>query len=482
MARRGLTVALLVLLVLSSSIPISASGNATVEAVRPVGNGVIETDGGGTYLALWRAQTIEAVVSGDGEHEVCLEVGPSEVECQSVRLIGANETITFELSEWPANMTGQQGIAVVVRSGGSSEPEARSEQTVIVLTAAGDHDADGLANRRETSLGTAVTVADSDGDGLSDGDEVNRFASDPLVPDTDGDGLGDGVEVNKHETNPTERDTDTDNLTDSDEVNVHRTDPTTPDSDGDGLEDGAEVNKYDSNPSRADTDGDGLDDGTEINVQGTDVTVADTDGDGLEDGPEVNRYGTNPTKADTDGDGLADGAEVNRYGTNPTKPDTDGDGHSDGREVAAGTDPSQGVWLLPIAWQPYRGLIGLAVLVVVLAAAGAVVVERRTTVRAAIDRGRARLGTVLAAWTTDGDEPDRHTNEGRILRLLEEHDGRLPQSEIVEQTDWSKAKVSRLLSSMEAEDKVRKISVGRGNLIATPGNEPDHAQSPVNER
>ena len=37
---------------------------------------------------------------------------------------------------------------------------------------------------------------DTDGDGLSDADEVNRYGTDPNDPDTDGDGISDGVEAN----------------------------------------------------------------------------------------------------------------------------------------------------------------------------------------------------------------------------------------------------------------------------------------------
>jgi len=36
---------------------------------------------------------------------------------------------------------------------------------------------------------------DSDGDGLTDSDEVNVYLTDPLLRDSDGDGFGDGVEV-----------------------------------------------------------------------------------------------------------------------------------------------------------------------------------------------------------------------------------------------------------------------------------------------
>jgi hypothetical protein len=58
-----------------------------------------------------------------------------------------------------------------------------------------DPDHDGLTNLQEFQLGTDPHNPDTDGDGLSDGDEVNIYHTNPLVPDTDGDGIPDGVEV-----------------------------------------------------------------------------------------------------------------------------------------------------------------------------------------------------------------------------------------------------------------------------------------------
>ena len=68
-----------------------------------------------------------------------------------------------------------------------------------------------------------ISEVDSDGDGLTDQDEINIYGTNPTLYDTDGDGLGDGIEVGVVEL-------------DADPTTT--TDPLNPDSDGDGYLDG----------------------------------------------------------------------------------------------------------------------------------------------------------------------------------------------------------------------------------------------------
>jgi parallel beta-helix repeat protein len=116
------------------------------------------------------------------------------------------------------------------------------------------------ANRGVDILGPVTDVfVDTDGDGLSDADEV-CLGTDPRNPDTDGDGLRDGFEV-RHGFAPHEP---RDGLTDGDEVRVYGTDPTRADTDGDGLTDGEEVLVYGTDPHNPDSDEDGVPDGIEV--------------------------------------------------------------------------------------------------------------------------------------------------------------------------------------------------------------------------
>ncbi len=107
----------------------------------------------------------------------------------------------------------------------------------------GDEDGDGLSDATEFAAGSNPNEADSDGDSLADGLEVNELGTNPGSKDSDGDGLEDDAEIaeNPKATDPNSADTDRDGLTDGDEINTHQSDPTVADTDGDGISDGFEV-------------------------------------------------------------------------------------------------------------------------------------------------------------------------------------------------------------------------------------------------
>ena len=82
--------------------------------------------------------------------------------------------------------------------------------TAIDPASGPDADQDGLSDAAEAILGTNPNFADSDLDGLTDGDEVLIYGTDPTLLDTDGDGFSDGDEVsagsdpNDSENRPTD--------------------------------------------------------------------------------------------------------------------------------------------------------------------------------------------------------------------------------------------------------------------------------------
>ena len=64
-----------------------------------------------------------------------------------------------------------------------------------------DQDMDGIPDSEAAKYKTDPASADTDGDGLTDWQEVSIFLTDPLKADTDGDTFTDGYEV-RHGFNP----------------------------------------------------------------------------------------------------------------------------------------------------------------------------------------------------------------------------------------------------------------------------------------
>ena len=250
-----------------------------------------------------------------------------------------------------------------------------------------------LTNQDLATVSSVWLAADCDGDGETNGEEV----------DPDGDGIAGPNGTNPNDPcsyDPTLQDLSTvsstwlttdcdgDGLTNEEEIDPdgdgtpgpNGTNPLNPDTDGDGVTDGTEVTdgtigtdpcdfvlaSQSVTPSAAwnnlDCDNDGVTNGEEV-INGTDPLNPDTDGDGVTDGTEVadGTIGTDPcdfvlasqtvtpsaawNNLDCDGDGLTNGEEVDPdgdgtpgpNGTDPLNPDTDGDGVTDDTEVADGT-------------------------------------------------------------------------------------------------------------------------------------------------
>ena len=400
-------------------------------------------DRGDGRVYLWRSALDSITVEVDSGNRsarvrLCVEAvderngTSSRIGCREQWVRPRNGSVRIPLDGWAANQSGARRLGVSVHGPDDGTVLDRRVVTVVVVGRGEDLDDDGLADGEEFENGTRVEREDTDGDGLLDGTEVEESGTDPLSNDTDADGLRDARELNGN------------------------TNATDPDTDGDGLFDGQEVRRY-----------------------GSDPTAVDTDGDGLADSEEVRRYGSDPTAVDTDGDGLLDGQEVDEYGSDPTAVDTDGDFLSDGQEVSLGTDPTDGA-TTPLA------LVGAAT---VLLGAFAVARSRDVRVRTGGGGSEAAGGGPGAGAGGDGSvaaeapvtDPTPPTDEDRVRRLLRENGGRLQQGEFVDRTEWSKSKVSRLLSRMAEDGEVEKITLGRENLIVLAGEEPEGASKPFEE-
>jgi uncharacterized repeat protein (TIGR01451 family)/MYXO-CTERM domain-containing protein len=200
-----------------------------------------------------------------------------------------------------------------------------------------DSDGDGLSDVVEVAIGTNPMDADSDDDGVIDGQEPNPTDDNDgdglinaLDPDSDNDGLYDGTELGLDCSNPATDAAKHHCTADADPATT--TNPLDPDTDDGGVRDGSEDINLNGKVDGTETDptaGHGADDSS----------IKDTDGDGLSDGLE-GLIGTDPNDADSDDDGVIDGQEPNPTDDtdgdgkiNALDPDSDNDGLFDGTEL-----------------------------------------------------------------------------------------------------------------------------------------------------
>lgn len=102
------------------------------------------------------------------------------------------------------------------------------------------------------------------------------------------------------------------------------------------------------------------------------------------------------------------------------------------------------------------------------------------------ETGPSGGGTEVATSVTGPSAPDVEevsdeailTDEDRIQELLARYGGRMKQTDVTDETDWSKSTVSRKLSKMEEKGLITRVQVGRSNLVFLTGDEPETAKSP----
>ncbi|MBN2884574.1 hypothetical protein JXE04_01470 [Patescibacteria group bacterium] len=92
-------------------------------------------------------------------------------------------------------MVGENRVVEPVDNASMTDTVIEENPAIPVVTAPVDSDADSLTDMEEISLGTNINLIDSDFDGLSDYEEVRVYYTNPLNADTDGDGYTDGSEI-----------------------------------------------------------------------------------------------------------------------------------------------------------------------------------------------------------------------------------------------------------------------------------------------
>ncbi len=122
------------------------------------------------------------------------------------------------------NARANEALTIVVMNGTRSTGSYDYSLTVTGANSVIDSDGDGLSDIDEVIRVTNINIPDTDGDGLTDGEEANTYGTEPVKRDTDKDGINDGDEINTHGTNPLKADTDDDSFSDSEEIEAG-TDP-----------------------------------------------------------------------------------------------------------------------------------------------------------------------------------------------------------------------------------------------------------------
>lgn len=152
-----------------------------------IGVVVVGVIGAAAYLTLRRVGTpaANAPVVNTPAANVNVNVPPANT---NVNVPPANTNVNVPVITPPPAPPSQGGGETNANANANSNVNAPGP---III----DSDGDGLTDAEERSLGTDPTKTDTDGDELSDWDEVRVYRTNPLNADTDGDTYFDGAEV-----------------------------------------------------------------------------------------------------------------------------------------------------------------------------------------------------------------------------------------------------------------------------------------------
>jgi Bacterial TSP3 repeat len=133
-----------------------------------------------------------AIISGPGSGQPgssSVSMAPGTLTAGTARE-GANAVRAPEAAPAPVTEAAPEPV--------TDSAVAETSETVVADTAVAtesDRDADNYADALEWDLGLDPNDADTDDDGVADGDELNIYGTSPTVFDTDGDGASDGEEL-----------------------------------------------------------------------------------------------------------------------------------------------------------------------------------------------------------------------------------------------------------------------------------------------
>jgi hypothetical protein len=143
-------------------------------------------------------------------------------------------------------------------------------------------------------------------------------------------------------------------------------------------------------------------------------------------------------------------------------PEASGNGGDGGGEGQDGNSSGEGTG---DGGPPTTAAVIAGFLVLVSGFAGGFYLSRSGFMRGDGSEGDGGAATEAETAATEAENGDLLTDEDRVVRILRGNGGKMKQAEIVEQTDWSKSKVSMLLSDMEDSGTISKLRLGRENVI-----------------